>query len=111
MTEEKKSGGWKFPLLLGLMIGALVLTFAFQNSNEVQVKFLFWEGKAILSFTYFVVFAVTILAAVLFGLGNWFRRNRMKNKIKNLEEKLKSFQKEEEEIQIINKEEEEPFDQ
>lgn len=85
MTEEKKSGGWKLPLIIGLLIGGLVLTFVFQNSNEVQVKFLMWEGKAILSYTYFIVFAVTILAAVMFGLANWYRRGKMKRKITELE--------------------------
>ena len=91
MTEEKKSSNWRIPLFIGLLIGAMVLTFAFQNSDEVYVKFLIWQGKASLSFTYFIVFAVTILAAFLFGLANWWRRGKMKRKIGSLEEELNDF--------------------
>ena len=91
MTEEKKSANWRIPLFIGLLIGALVLTFTFQNSNEVYVKFLFWQGKAILSFTYFIVFAVTTLAVLLLGLANWWRRGKMKRKIGSLEEELEKI--------------------
>ena len=108
MTEEKKSSSWRIPLFIGLLIGALVLTFAFQNSNEVHVKFLIWEGKAILSFTYFIVFTVSILTAFLFGLANWWRRGKLKRKIGSLEEEIIEFK---EQILDIKEENEEDNDE
>ena len=86
MTDSVRSGSWKLPLTLGFILGGILLTFAFQNSEEVVIKFLMWEASAPLSLTYFLVVAISVIVAFLFSIPNKLKRRRLEKEVKNLKE-------------------------
>lgn len=65
-------------LVSALVVFALVVTFALQNTDSVDVSFLFWDFGVPL----IVVIVATMAASVVFGdlLDWWWRRRRKKHK-------------------------------
>ncbi len=76
VREEGPSGK---PISAGV-VGVLLLIFILQNTNEVQVDFLLWDGE-------FPLWGVIVVSSVLGFLGGWIlgRVRRTRREIERLE--------------------------
>lgn len=86
--SESRSSSWIVYLILGALSASMAILFAFQNSEEILVKFMIWEWEAPLSVTYGIVIALAIIIVVLFGISHWFRRKRLQSRIRKLEKRV-----------------------
>jgi putative membrane protein len=100
--SSSKSHTWIVYLMLGAVLGSLIILFAYQNSDDVLVKFLIWEFEAPLSLTYAVIIGISFLILILLGMGSWFRRRRLTTRIKKLENRLNELEEENKELKSSN---------
>lgn len=91
----------KFALFFAIGFSALVVAFSLQNSQTVQVQFLFWRFEGTLVFVLLLTFALGLLTMFLASLPGHFRsRSQMKALRKELEDshrEVELFRKEREE--------------
>ena len=77
----------KFALFFAIVFSALVVAFSLQNSQTVQVQFLFWRFEGALVFVLLLTFVIGLLAMFLATLPGHFRRRSLLRSIrKELEE-------------------------
>ncbi|MBU4178190.1 MAG: LapA family protein [Desulfurivibrionaceae bacterium] len=63
----------KFALFFAVAFSALVVAFSLQNSQAVQVQFLFWRFEGALVFVLLLTFAIGLLTMFLAALPGHFR--------------------------------------
>ena len=67
--------------IFGIIFGVLVVIFIFQNTEVVQISFLFWTLSASRSIMYFIVFIVGIILGAGLKSVDW-KKKSTKEKIK-----------------------------
>jgi uncharacterized integral membrane protein len=63
-------------LVIGILISVIAVVFVLQNSDKVDVKFLWWEGNVSLAGIILLTIVATVIADELFGLVLRRRRRR-----------------------------------
>ncbi len=85
--------GIPWGLALALLVAVLLIVFAVQNTQTVQLRFLVWETTAPLV----IIVAVAVVAAIVFDeLLGWALRRRRRRRLAEKEElrRLRERQKE-----------------
>lgn len=78
-----ESPGIPWGLALALVVAVLLIVFAVQNTQTVQLRFLVWETTAPLV----IVVAVAVVAAIVFDeLLGWALRRRRRRRLAEKEE-------------------------
>lgn len=79
--------------ILGLVLGALVVIFAFQNSDIISVAFMGWQLDGSLS----IILALSVLTGILIAflltlpklISNYFQYRSLRKKNEELQEELR----------------------
>lgn len=61
---------------IALLLGLIVVIFAVQNTNSVEISFLGWSWTMPLAFVIFLVAVISAIADEMFGLVSRRRRRR-----------------------------------
>lgn len=78
-------------LIIALLLILIVVIFALQNSDPVQIKLLFWQVESSIAFVMTSVLFIGALLGVLFSLPTIHKK---REQIEKLEEKLENKSKE-----------------
>jgi putative membrane protein len=88
-------------ILLGLVLGAIVIIFALQNSVTITVSFLVWQFEGPLTFILLAAVASGLLISSFLSLPDYFRQalriSKLKNKNIDLQDTLVKKEREVEE--------------
>ena len=76
-------------ILLGLVLGAVVIIFALQNSVVITVSFLAWEFTGPLTFILLAAIASGLLISSLLSIPDYFRQALRISKLKDKTAKLR----------------------
>ena len=90
----------KFALFFAVVFSSLVVAFSLQNSQLVQVQFLFWRFEGALVFVLLLTFAIGLLTMFLAALPGHFRR---RSEIALLKKELAKSHRETEQLQASEK--------
>ncbi len=77
-------GEMSWGLGIALLLGLIVVVFAVQNTDSVQISFLAWSWTTPLAFVIFLVAVISAIADELFGLVSRRRRRRRKSEKEEL---------------------------
>lgn len=91
----------KFGLFFAVVFSALVVAFSLQNSQAVQVQFLFWRFEGALVFVLLLTFAVGLLTMFLAALPGLFRSRALTKTLRT------ELEKAHQEAELCRKEEKE----
>lgn len=75
-------------ILLGLLLGAVVIIFALQNSVVITVSFLAWQFEGPLTFVLLAAVASGLLISSLLSVPDYFRQALRISKLKDKTAKL-----------------------
>lgn len=80
----------KLSLFVAILLSAVIITFALQNSQSIQIRFLGWYLEGPLVLVLLGVFAVGVLAMFLMALPSRFSRRQELATLKRDYDKLKN---------------------
>lgn len=90
-----------FALYFAIFFSTLVVAFALQNSQLVEVQFLFWRFEGALVLVLLLTFAVGLLTMFLAALPGHFR---IRSELRTLKMELERFHRQAELVRTENKE-------
>jgi putative membrane protein len=70
-------------LIIALLLILIVVVFALQNSNPVQIKLLFWQVESSIAFVMTSVLFIGALLGVLFSLPAIYKRKEQIEELKH----------------------------
>jgi lipopolysaccharide assembly protein A len=72
----------KVKLLISVIIALLLVIFAVQNANEIDINFWFWSVKGSLAVVLLITFLLGIVVGMLSALPSLFRKKEKDKKTK-----------------------------
>lgn len=82
-----------FPLIIGILLGAVSVIFALQNVMVVTLRFFSWQFEGSLALILLLALVVGVVISLLIvlpeSIGNYFRYGSLKKTNEKLEEELK----------------------